>query len=76
MTEELKTRPSGGLQKLHHWNSPKRQRTLSLTDEGWDTASELAIESNTNRSEVVEIVLRYIKEEKLDLIDIRKDILT
>ena len=53
---EIKTREMRPEQKLHHWNSPKRQRTLSLTDYGWEVISDIADKYKLNRSEVMRLL--------------------
>ena len=63
-------------QKLHHWNSAKRQRTLSLTDAVWEEISDLAEEHKINRSEVIEIIARLASLRSEDLIVKRLDLLT
>ena len=63
-------------QKLHHWNSAKRQRTLSLTDAVWEEISDLAENHKINRSEVIEIIARRAKWTKRDLLEDRRDLLT
>ena len=63
-------------QKLHHWNSAKRQRTLSLTDAVWEEISDLAENHKINRSEVIEIIARIASDRKEDLITKRLDLLT
>jgi len=63
-------------QKLHHWNSAKRQRTLSLTDAVWEEISDLAEKHKINRSEVIEIIARIASDRKEDLIAKRLDLLT
>ena len=63
-------------QKLHHWNSAKRQRTLSLTDAVWEEISDLAEKHKINRSEVIEIIARTASDRKEDLIAKRLDLLT
>ena len=63
-------------QKLHHWNSPKRQRTLSLTDAVWEEISDLAEDHKINRSEVIEIIARLASDRNEDLIVKRLDLLT
>ena len=68
-------RPMGGNQPRTHWRSEKRQRTLSLTHEAWLIFEELALASRSNRSEVVEILLRYAKREELNLPAIRETLL-
>lgn len=72
---EYKERPSGGKQLKHHWNSLKRQRTISLTDAGWNKLSAIAWASETNRSEILEILIRYSQEKSLDLIEFREEML-
>ena len=72
----LKVRPMGGNQPRTHWQSDKRQRTLSLTEEAWSLAGALAAESSSNRSEVLEILLRHAKKEDLNLQEIRESLLT
>lgn len=57
---EIRTRPIGGQQPTTHWGSAKRQRTLSMSDRGWDIACALAEATNTNRSEIVEVALRVL----------------
>ena len=62
-------------QKLHHWNSAKRQRTLSLTDAVWEEISDLAEDHKINRSEVIEIIARLATESKDNLIAKRLELL-
>jgi len=57
---EIKTRPVGGQQPTTHWGSTKRQRTLSMSDKGWDVACTLAAQTGTNRSEICEVALRVL----------------
>jgi len=57
---EIKTRPVGGQQPTTHWGSTKRQRTLSMSDKGWDVACTLAETTRTNRSEICEVALRVL----------------
>ena len=64
-------RPAGGLQKTTHWNSPKRQRSLSLTDEAWSVLDDLYKKTGTNRTECVEILLRYAAQKDIDLLEFR-----
>ena len=71
----IAVRPMGGNQPRTHWRSEKRQRTLSLTHEAWDIFGELAIASASNRSEVLEILLRHAKKEDLNLQEIRESLL-
>lgn len=66
MTQEstaIKTRPVGGQQPTSHWNSPKRQRTLSMSDRGWEIACGMAKSTGTNRSEIVEVAIRLLASE-------------
>jgi len=72
----IKTREMRAEQKLHHWNSPKRQRTLSLTDAVWEEISDLAEDHKINRSEVIEIIARLASDRKDDLIVKRLNLLT
>tara|TARA_B100001029_G_C14927573_1_gene375673 strand:+ start:599 stop:832 length:234 start_codon:yes stop_codon:yes gene_type:complete len=72
----IKTREMRAEQKLHHWNSPKRQRTLSLTDAVWEEISSLAEGYKINRSEVIEIIARIASDRQEDLIEKRLDLLT
>jgi len=71
----LKVRPMGGNQPRTHWGSDKRQRTLSLTEEAWLLAGGLAEASGSNRSEVLEILLRNAHQQGLDLAGIRLKLL-
>jgi len=75
MADVISIRPIGGLQRTSHWNSAKRQRTLSLSDEGWDVACKLAMESRGNRSEVIEILLRWAERKGVNLEAIRAELL-
>ena len=80
MTQEataIKTRPVGGQQPSSHWNSPKRQRTLSMSDRGWDIACEMAETTCTNRSEIVEVAIRLLASElgKADFVNLRQQLL-
>lgn len=74
MPDAIVTRPLGGQQGASHWKSAKRQRTLSLSDAAWELASELAMGSGSNRSEVVEILLREATRKQLDLVTIRSEL--
>ena len=65
--------PTGG--SKHHWNSDKKTRSLSLTHEAWELISEQARKLDGNRSEVIEIVMRYADQARLDLQVIRQEIL-
>jgi len=71
----ITSRPIGGLQRTSHWDSPKRQRTLSLSDAAWELCCQLAVDSHTNRSEVVEIMARWAAAQKIDLNTIRAQLL-
>ena len=73
---EIKTREMRPEQKLHHWGSQKRQRTLSLTDAVWEDISGLADQWNPHWSEVIEIIARRAKWTKRDLLEDRRDLLT
>ena len=74
-TIDLKVRPKGGCQPRTHWNSDKRQRTLSLSERAWSLTGLLADENNSNRSEVIEILVRYASQQGLDLNAARIEVL-
>lgn len=59
----------------HHWTSTKKSRSLSLTYEAWELIGEQARKLDGNRSEVIEIVMRYADQARLDLNMIRQEIL-
>lgn len=44
-----------------HWNTPKRCRSLSLSDEAWDILSRYSIANDLNRSEVMERLIRRLQ---------------
>ena len=71
----ITTRPIGGLQRSSHWDSAKRQRTLSLSDGAWELCCQMAVESSSNRSEVVEILTRWAVAKGIDLVAIRAELL-
>ena len=72
----VQDRPIGGQQRTSHWDSPKRQRTLSLSDDAWDLVSQLAEEEKLNRSEVIEILVRLARDTKIPLTGIRTGLLS
>ncbi len=74
--QEITTREMRVVRKSHHWDSPKRQRTLSLTDEVWKYISSLAEDNKLNRSEVIEIIARRAKWTKRNLVEDRRDLLS
>ena len=57
----------------HHWVSQKSCRSLSLTQEVWRVLGVLANDCG-NRSEVIEILIRYAEIADLDLLSIRKEL--
>ena len=63
----LKSRPKAGGTIRTHWASPKSQRTMSLSEEAWRICGELADEAEANRSEILEILLRYGENMSLNL---------
>ena len=69
------SRPMGGAQRRTVWNEEKRQRTYSITDTGWLINTSIAERHGMNRSEAVEIVLRYALREGLDLGAIRGELI-
>ena len=60
-----------------HWNSKKRQRTVSLSDDGWEVLSDLSTnlsdKGQWNRSETIEIMARYFHRNNIDLIKARQE---
>ena len=63
----LKSRPKAGGTIRTHWESPKSQRTMSLSAEAWAICGRLADEAEANRSEILEILLRYGENMELTL---------
>lgn len=51
-------RPLGDAQCRNPWGEPKRCRSLSLSDTGWDILTRLAAVNSCNRSEALERLLR------------------
>ena len=68
-------RPMGGNRNRTHWLDDKRQRTLSLTNTAWEVFGHLAEANESNRSEVLEILVRYAHAEGLNLSEIREKLL-
>jgi hypothetical protein len=66
----------GNTQSRTAWREEKRQRTLSITDTGWQIATTVSDLHHQNRSEVIEVLLRYAHRENLDLHAIRTSLLT
>jgi macrodomain Ter protein organizer (MatP/YcbG family) len=60
-------RPSGGTQRRNHWDSDKRTRNFSVSDACWAALDGLANKAGMNRSEVIEVVVRYAESKELDL---------
>ena len=71
----VQDRPIGGQQRTSHCGSPKRQRTLSLSDYAWELVSLLAEEEKLNRSEVIEILVRLAGDTKIPLTGVRSGLL-
>lgn len=55
-------RPLADANSRTHWEAPKRCRSLSLTDEAWTLLTQIAVVHGTNRSEVVERLIRKATE--------------
>lgn len=72
---ELRSRPMGGRQSSSHWRSVKRQRTMSLSDDAWDLLTGLAENTGLNRSEIIEVGVRYLQEQQSPLKEIRSGLL-
>jgi hypothetical protein len=64
-----------GFARLSPWGS-KRQRTLSVSDDAWELLGELASPFRGNRSEVLEVVLRHLAENPVDLSKTRDRLLS
>lgn len=61
----------GDSQARTHWNSPKRCRSLSMTDECWDLVTKIAAYNGINRSEAIERMVREaIKGTSLSGVDL------
>ena len=58
-----------------HWTSDKRSRCLSLTEQAWELIGKQANLLAANRSEVIEVVMRYVDDARLDLNEIRETVL-
>ena len=71
----VQDRPIGGQQRTSHWGSPKRQRTLSLSDDAWELVSVLAEEAKLNRSEVIEILVRQARDSETPLTSVRSGLM-
>jgi hypothetical protein len=55
-------RPLGDSQSRTHWGSPKRCRSLSMTDEAWDLLTKISAVQGMNRSEAIERLIRKAME--------------
>lgn len=55
-----------GFARLSPWGA-KRQRTLSISDDCWALLGEFAVSFRGNRSEVLEVALRHLAENSIDL---------
>ena len=70
MASEFQVRPmpkdEADITRRTHWYSQKRGRNLSITDEGWQLLGELAKHVG-NRSEVIEVMARYVWAADTDL---------
>jgi len=75
-TSPVQDRPIGGQQRTSHWESPKRQRTLSRSDDAWELVSVLAEEEKLNRSEVIEILVRLARDTRIELTGVRTALLS
>ena len=67
----ISARPMGGVQRRTVWQEEKRQRTYSITDTGWLVNTAIAERHGMNRSEAIEILVRYADKMDLDLSSIR-----
>jgi len=64
-------RPMGSQSRRTVWNEEKRQRTYSITDSAQTLVTDLAEANGMNRSEVIEVLVRWAVKEGLDLIELR-----
>jgi hypothetical protein len=62
----------GGGHRRTCWAEEKRQRTYSITDTAQDLVTALGLEHNQNRSEVIEVLVRWAARENLDLREMRE----
>ena len=74
-TSWLRVKPAPHPAPRTHWESRKSQRTLSLTEEVWDLLGALAERNESNRSEVVEVVVRTCVNNKIDVAAERESLL-
>lgn len=71
----ISARPMGGVQRRTVWQEEKRQRTYSITDTGWLVNTAIAERHGMNRSEAIEILVRYADKMDLDLGSIRSQLI-
>lgn len=72
----ISARPMGGVQRRTVWQEEKRQRTYSITDTGWLVNTAIAERHGMNRSEAIEILVRYADRMALDLSSIRAQLIS
>ena len=58
------------------WQSMKTQRTMSMTVEAWEQLGDLASNSHTSRSEVLEVLIRSALLRVIDIQEERQTLLT
>lgn len=68
----MASRPMGGGHRRTCWAEEKRQRTYSITDTAQGLVTILGLEHNQNRSEVIEVLVRWAARENLDLREMRE----
>jgi len=54
---------------------PKAQRTFSLSLEAWEQVTTMATESGVARTEVLEVLIRFARDQELPLGTIRAELL-
>ena len=65
-------RPMGGGHRRTVWAEEKRQRTYSITDTCQAYVTDLGIKFGQNRSEVIEVLVRWAARQNLDLREMRE----
>lgn len=53
-----RSRTAKGQFETDYCNSPKRLRSIRLTEEAWENLKEIALKNHITRSEVIEIFAR------------------
>lgn len=67
-------RPMGGGHRRTVWAEEKRQRTYSITDTCQSYVTDLGMKFGQNRSEVIEVLVRWAVREGADLRTMREEL--